>query len=164
MAEHARLRRRARSTIAAHSSRSASRSAARQRDAAVASRKCLREEVELPGQLLDVERDAVRQVRVATRSSRAAALQQLDERHRLPVERRVLGRRRRAEVRLQRDVAEILQREDAELVGVAEDRRHRQRHLLQQPATLTNGSVAKSIGPACSASTIDGPSAGRIRK
>ena len=41
----------------------------------------------------------------------AAALQLLDERHRLAVERRVLGRRRRAEVRLQRDVAEILQRE-----------------------------------------------------
>ena len=67
---------------------------------------------------------------------RAAPLQQLDERDRLAVERGVLGRRRGAEVRLQRDVAEILQREDAELVRVAEDRRHRQRHLLQQLADV----------------------------
>ena len=44
----------------------------------------------------------------------------------------MLGRRRGAEVRLQRDVAEILQRDDAERVGVPEDGRHRQRHLLQQ--------------------------------
>ena len=32
------------------------------------------------------------------------------------------------------------------------------------PPTLANGSVANSIAPACSASTIDGPSAGMIRK
>src|SRR5581483_4402214 len=31
-------------------------------------------------------------------------------------------------------------------------------------ATFANGSDANSIGPACSASTIDGPSAGMIRK
>ena len=35
-------------------------------------------------------------------------------------------------MRLQRDVTEILERKDAELVGVAEQDRHRQRHLLQQ--------------------------------
>src|SRR5438874_6718108 len=35
-------------------------------------------------------------------------------------------------MRLQRDVTEILERQDAELVGVAEQDRHRQRHLLQQ--------------------------------
>ena len=45
---------------------------------------------------------------------------------------RVLGRRRGAEMRLQRHVAEILQRDDAERVRVAEDGGHRQRHLLQQ--------------------------------
>ena len=81
------------------------------------------------------------------------------------IQRRVLGRRRRAEVRLQRDVAEILQREDAERVRVAEDRRHRQRHLLRAArATFANGSVAKSIGPACSASTIDGAVGRMTRK
>ena len=58
----------------------------------------------------------------------------------------MLGRRRRAEVRLQRHVAEILQREDADVVGVAEDAGHRQRHALKSRATLANGSVAKSIG------------------
>ena len=70
---------------------------------------------------------------------RAAPLQQLDERDRLPVERRVLGRRRGAEMRLQRDVAEILERENAERVGVAEDRRHRQRNLLQQRRDVGEG-------------------------
>ena len=32
------------------------------------------------------------------------------------------------------------------------------------PPTLANGSAANSIAPACSASTIDGPSTGMIRK
>ncbi len=56
-------------------------------------------------------------------SSAPAALQSRDERHRLAIERRVLGGRRGAEVRLQRDVAEILEREHAEVVGVPEDAR-----------------------------------------
>ena len=60
----------------------------------------------------------------ATRA-RAAALQRRDERHGLAVERGVLGRRGGAEMRLQRHVAEILERQHAEIVGVAEQRRER---------------------------------------
>ena len=41
--------------------------------------------------------------------------------------------RRRAEVRLQRDVAEILKAQHAQFVRVVKDRRHRDRNLLQQP-------------------------------
>ena len=77
----------------------------------------------------------IRQVAVRPQLG-AAPLQLLDQRHRLPVQRRVLGRRGGAEVRLQRDVAEILQRENAELVRVAEDRGDRQRDLLQQLADV----------------------------
>ena len=44
----------------------------------------------------------------------------------------MLGARRGAEMRLQRHVAEILQRDDAELVRVAKDARHRHRHRGQQ--------------------------------
>ena len=106
----------------------------------------------------------VRDVAVRT-ELRAAPLQQLDERDRLAVERRVLGRRRRAEVRLQRDVAEILQRDDAERVGVARASPGTGSGICRSSsATLANGSDAKSIGPACSASTIDGPSGRMIRK
>ena len=54
----------------------------RERDAAVALEEVLREEVELPRQLLDVERDAVRQVAVRLQLA-AAPLQLLDERDRL---------------------------------------------------------------------------------
>ena len=115
----------------ANSSRSASRVGRRDDDAAIGLEEVLDEEVQLPRQLLDVERDAVGQV-VRRRELRAAPLQRGDERDRLAVERRVLGRRRRAEVRLQRDVAEILQRQHAELVGVAEDRGNRHRHLREQ--------------------------------
>ena len=58
----------------------------------------------------------VRQIAIRV-ELRAAPLQQLDQGHRLAIQRRVLGRGGRADMRLQRDVAEILQREDAELVG-----------------------------------------------
>ena len=61
-----------------------------------------------------------------------AALKHLDERHRLAVERGMLGRRRRAEVRLQRHVAEILERQHAEVGGVTENPRHRHRHRGEQ--------------------------------
>ena len=64
----------------------------RERRAAIAFDEVLREEVELPRQLVDVERDAVGQVRVGAQLA-AAALQQLDERHRLPVKRRMFRRR-----------------------------------------------------------------------
>ncbi len=63
------------------------------------------------------------------------------KRDRLAIERGVLGRRRRAEMRLQRDVAEILEAEDAEVSGVIQDARHRQRHRAEAGrATRTNGS------------------------
>ena len=101
-------------------------------DAAIRLDEVLGEEVHLPRQLLDVEGDAVGQV-VRARQLGAALLQRGDERDRLPVERGVLGRRRGAEVRLQRHVPEILEREDAEIAGVAEHGRDRHRHLLEQP-------------------------------
>ena len=44
----------------------------------------------------------------------------------------MFGGRRRADVRLQRDVAEILERDDAELGRVAEDPRHRHGHRAEQ--------------------------------
>src|SRR5439155_15003361 len=102
-----------------------------ERDAAVSADEMLGEEFELPHQLLEVEGDLVRHIRVG-RQGLTAALQQLDQRNGLVVERGVLARWRGAEVRLQRDVAKILQRENPELVGVAEDFRHRQRDALQQ--------------------------------
>ena len=42
-------------------------------------------------------------------------------------------RGRRAQVRLQRHVAQVLEREHADVVGMAEDARNRHRHLLEQP-------------------------------
>ena len=78
-----------------------------------------------------VERDRVRHVPIR-RQILAAPLQLLDERDRLPVQRRVLGGRRGAQVRLQRDVAEILQRENAELVGMADNSGDGQPNPLHQ--------------------------------
>ena len=133
-------------------------------DAAIGLDEVLDEEVELPGQLLDVEGDAVGQV-LGRRELGAAALQRRDERHRLPVERRVLRRRRRAEVRLQRDVAEILEREHAEVVGVAEDGRDRHRHLREQPRDVDERQrLERRTAPRSSDSTIDGASGSRTRK
>ena len=109
--------------------------------AAVGLEEVLHEEVHLPGQLLHVERDAVRDERGA-REFLAAPLHRVDEADGLPVERRVRRGRAGAHVRLQRDVAQILEREDAEIVGVAEDARHRHRHRGKQACTLTNGSAA----------------------
>ena len=82
-------------------------------------------------QLFDVERDPVGEVAVRIDFG-PAPLQHLDERDRLPIQRRVLGRCRRAQVRLQRDVAEIFQRHDAVRVGVSQQRGNRQRHLPEQ--------------------------------
>ena len=103
----------------------------RQLRAAIALDEVLQEEIELPRELLDVERDAVGQIR-RRRQLRAAPLQRRDQRDRLAIERRVRRRRRRAQVRLQRDVAEILQRQDAQLVDVIDDLRDRHRHRRQQ--------------------------------
>ena len=92
----------------------------------------LDEEFELPRQLLDVERDAIR--RIGVRAQRfAALLHARDEADRLPIERRMLGRGRRAEMRLQRHVAEILQAEHAERIGVMQDRAAPAAAPRQQP-------------------------------
>ena len=102
--------------------------------AAVDDGHALGEAFQIADDLLDVEGDAVRDVlRVA--QVRAAPLQRVDEPHGLTVERRVFLRRRGAEVRLQRDVAQILQRQDAEITGMSEDnvktRLHRARGKLR---------------------------------
>ena len=76
---------------------------------------------------------------VIRRQLGAALLQRRDERHGLPVERRVLGGPCRADVRLQGHVAEILQRENAQRIGMPDDRRHRQRHLAEQLRDVDEG-------------------------
>jgi hypothetical protein len=91
----------------------------------------LGEEVELPRQLLDVERNAVGQV-LRRLELGAAPLQRRNQGDRLAVESGMFRRARGAQVRLQRDVAEILQREHAEIVGVAQHRGNRHRHLRHQ--------------------------------
>ena len=102
-----------------------------QPDTAIRDNEMTHEVLQLPGQFLDIECHSIRQVLFGG-ELRAASVEELDERDRLAVQRRVLGGRRRTEVGLQRHVAEVLQRDDAERIGVIEDRRDRQRHLLQQ--------------------------------
>ena len=62
----------------------------------------------------------------------AAPLDRVDEADGLAVERRVRRGRAGAQMRLQRDVSEILEREHPEVVGMAEDLRHRHRHRRKQ--------------------------------
>ena len=124
--------------IAVHSSASARRSASRQHRAPVALDEMLDEEVELPGQLLDVEGDPIGQVPIGLQLG-AAPLQQRDERDGVPVQRRVLGRRRGSQMCLQRDVAQIFERHDAVGIRVAENRGDRQRHLLEQRGHVREG-------------------------
>ena len=70
--------------------------------------------------------------RYSGEASPRRALQLGNQRDGLSVERRVLGRPRRAEMRLQGDVAEVLQREHAQIVSVSEHVGDRYRHPLQQ--------------------------------
>ena len=79
-------------------------------------------------------------------SSAPPALQPENELDGLLVERVVLDRLRHAQVRLQRDVAEIFEDEDAQIVCVPRDRRNRQRDVRQEPETLTNGSSSNVNG------------------
>ena len=76
-------------------------------------------------------------------SSRSAPLQQLQEFHGVLVEGVVLDRLRHAQVRLQRDVAEILQDEDAEVVRVAGDGRHGERDGRHQPRDVHERQLGK---------------------
>jgi hypothetical protein len=130
MAQHARLRRQLRGERPPFPGERLARGR-RDHRAAVRLEEVLREELQLPEQLLDVEGDAVRRV-VARREFRAAALHDLDERDGLPIEAAVLGGRRGAEMRLQRDVAEIVQHEDPQIARTVEDARHRQPHRFEQ--------------------------------
>src|SRR5262249_57496429 len=100
-------------------------------DGGIAVDEVTREEVELPGQLFDIEGCLVGKVHLRCELC-SAALQQLDERHRLAVERRVFSWRRCTQMRLKRNVAEILEGENAQLIRVAEHSRGRERHPLQQ--------------------------------
>ena len=90
-----------------------------------------REELEFPQQLVDVKCDAIRRIR-RRRQLGAPSLQGFDQAHRVAIEAAVFLRRGRAEVRLQRDVAEVLQQQDAKVAGAIEDRRDRQGHGRQQ--------------------------------
>ena len=92
----------------------------------------LHEEVQLPRELVAIERDLVGNEFVG-RELRALALHSEHELDRLLVEAVVFDWLRDAEVRLQRHVAEIFQNEDAEIVGMAGDRRYRQRKTGEQP-------------------------------
>src|SRR5262249_10261281 len=104
---------------------------ARERNPPIGLDEILDEELELPRQLLDVEGDRIRQVPIG-RELGAALLEAVDERHRLAIERVGLAWRCRAEVRLQGDVAKILQGDDPQGVRVIDDRRHRERDLLEE--------------------------------
>ena len=96
------------------------------------------EEVELPGQFLDVERDPIGQVAVGLQLG-TPPLKQRDERDSVPVQGRVLGRRRCSEMRLQGHVAQVLERHDAVGIRVAENRGDRQRHLFEQRGHVREG-------------------------
>src|SRR5262245_5247707 len=90
-----------------------------------------REELQLPRQLLDVEGDAVGD-EPGRRELRAPTLKRVDKTHSLTVQSGVLCGRRRTEMRLQRHVAQILQRDDAELVRVTKNARDRYRHQAEE--------------------------------
>ena len=90
----------------------------------------LDEEIEFPRELLDIEGDAVGQVGRRGEFS-PPPLERGNERDRLPVQRRMFGGARGAQMRLQGDVAQIGQREHTEIVGVPEHCRNRHRHFSE---------------------------------
>ena len=107
-----------------------------ERHAAIRLEEMLGEEIEFPRQLLDVERDAIREV-LGRGEFLAALLEGGDERNRLPVERRVLRCARGAKMGLEGHVAKVLQRQQSVLVRVTEDRRNRQLHALKQVGDMS---------------------------
>src|SRR5688572_9444128 len=144
MAEHARLARklvgdRQRLLIEGLSNRR------RQRDPAIRLEKMLHEEVQLPHELFAIERDAVRDVlgRLELGPLPLHSEYELDG---LAVQRIVFGWLRHAEVRLQRDVAEVFQNEDAEIVGVAGDRWNRQRNVGKEAAHVDERQFGEDEG------------------
>ena len=128
--------------MAAHSSRERSPDRRRERDAPrYASRKCLDEEIQLPRQLLDVEgrsRMAGSRVDASSAPRRCSVSMSATA---CAIERAVLGRRCGAEVRLQRHVAQILQREDAEGIGWPRMAGTGSGICCSSRATLANGSA-----------------------
>ena len=111
--------------------------------AAIGFQKMLREEIQLPHQLVAIERDA--EGNEFTRFQLTAApLEPLDELDGLLVQRVVLDWLRHAEMRLQRDIAEILEDKNAEIAGMPGDRRNRKRHVCQQARHVDERQLAKA--------------------
>ncbi len=96
------------------------------------------EELELPGQLLDVEGDAVRRIGAGGEGG-PALLQPGNQPDRLAITQGAVGGRGAAEVRLQRHVAEVLQPDHAERVVVVEELGNRQRHLGEELGDADEG-------------------------
>ncbi len=98
----------------------------------------LDEEIQLPRELFDVERQAIRSDRAVGQFG-ATPLEAHQELHGPAVVLRVRVRAARTEMRLERLVAEILQRQDPEGIGMPEDGRHGQRHAAEQVRHLDEG-------------------------
>ncbi len=107
----------------------------RQPDAAVGLQKMFYEKIQLPHQLVSIERNAERDV-FGRLQLRAFPLHPEHELNRLLVERVVLGRLRHAQMGLEGDVAQIFEDENAEVVRMARDRGHGQRDVREQPADV----------------------------
>ncbi len=89
------------------------------------------EELEFPRQLVDVEGHAIRRI-VARGHLAPAQLQRRNQVDGFAVARGMFGRTGHTEVCLKRDVSQVLLDQDAKLVVVPENGRHRQRQGLQQ--------------------------------
>ena len=150
--------------MARHSSASDCLSARVQDDPAVALHEVTREEVELPRQLLDVERHPVGQIAIGLRAPARGAGAARSARPlpgRAPRARPAMRRRDAPAASRRRDPRARRCRRDPSVRGWPAPGSGTR---WNSSPTLANGSVAKSIGPACSASTTDSPSARRIRK
>ncbi len=115
----------------------------REGNAAIGFEEVLDEEVHLPHQLVAIERDSVGDELVRLQLG-ASALHPEHELDCLRVERVVFGGLR--EMRLERHIAEVFQNEDAEVVGMAGDRRNRQRDAREQPAHVDKRELVEDEG------------------
>ena len=93
----------------------------------------LHEEVQLPHQLVAIERDAVRNELIGFELD-ALTLHSKHELDGLFVQGVVLDRLRDAKMRLERDVAEIFKYQDAEVVGMTGNCRYRQWNAREETA------------------------------
>ena len=87
-----------------------------------------------------------------------------DQRDGLTIERRMFGRGRRADMRLERDVAEILERDNPELARMVQDSRDRHRHRAQQPRNVHERQGVEIDRPGWTASTRGASSRNSTRK